>query len=70
MRDEKIIERCTTKLGMTQEQAQTVVDNIYTYFMPDWSEWSWSKIDRMFRDTLRLATVAAKSQCPTGQCED
>lgn len=52
MGKQKIIERCTTKLGMTQEEAQWVADNLYRYYMPDWSEWDWPEIDETLQATL------------------
>ena len=52
MDKQKIIGRCMTKLGMTKEETQWVADNIYRYYMPDWSEWTWRQTDQCLRDTL------------------
>lgn len=52
MNSKQIIERCVTRLGMTQEQAEWVAKNLYTYAAPDFSEWSWEQIDECFRDVL------------------
>lgn len=52
MRDDEIEKRCVEKLGMSKEDAKWVVKNLDNYFVPDWSEWSWRKIDQTLRDTL------------------
>lgn len=52
MREEEIRQRCTRELGMSDEEAQFVVNNLYVYAMPDFSEWDWTEIDQCFRDVL------------------
>lgn len=52
MSREKIIERCVIKLKMTQQDAEWVADNLDWFYEPNWSEWSWRQIDKMFRETL------------------
>lgn len=52
MKTEEIVQRCTTKLKMTAEEALWVAENLYMYEVPDWSEWSWQQIDECFRGVL------------------
>lgn len=50
MRNGEIIKRCVDSLGMALAVAEWVAENLYTYAMPDFSEWSWGEIDQCFRD--------------------
>lgn len=50
MNSNQIFKRCVETLGMSPECAEYVADNLYTYAVPDFSEWSWSEIDQCFRD--------------------
>lgn len=49
---QEIINRCTTKLRMTDEEAAWVADNLYMYETPDWSEWTQQQIDECFCGVL------------------
>jgi len=52
MSTKQIIERCVSKLGMSDGDAQWVAEHLYDYCLPDFSEWSWGQIDEAFTDTL------------------
>jgi hypothetical protein len=52
MMTQEIIERCTSKFGMSLVDARWVAERLYDYAMPDFSEWSWSQIDECFKDVL------------------
>lgn len=52
MQARQIVERCTSKLGMSESDAQWVAEKLYDYAMPDFSEWSWKQIDECFNDVL------------------
>ncbi len=56
MSDEAIKKHCVERLKMTTEQAQIVVDNLYTFAVPDFSEMSWRQLNEIFRDVLYCAT--------------
>ena len=62
MRNSEIIERCTGKLDMSMEEAEWVTANLYTYALPDWSEWSWGQIDRCLKDVLAFKDPAFRAQ--------
>lgn len=57
MSTKEIISRCISKLGMREEEAKWVCENLYRYSVPDWSEMSWGEIDRMLLDTLKFKPV-------------
>lgn len=52
MSNNEIIKRCTDKLSMSPVEAKWVAENLYTYALPDFSEWSWSQIDTCLKDVL------------------
>lgn len=52
MQDSETLKRCTEKLGMSTNDAQWVLEHLYDYAMPNFSEWSWAQIDECFRDVL------------------
>lgn len=52
MRESDMIARCTSKLGMSQADAEKVAEQFYSYADMDWSEASWRKIDSTFKMVL------------------
>lgn len=56
MNKHNIIKRCI-KLGMKNCEAEWIADNIYTYALPDWSEWSWGQIDRCLRELQEVRKI-------------
>lgn len=64
MKREQIVSYCVTKLKMTASEAEIVVDNVYIYDMPDWSEWSWRQINACFRGVLEAVNYVKEHGSP------